>query len=226
MAKIITEIGFEEWVRFLFDHPVPVGDAKAWYWDTEASLVELGSECEVAYATKLFKRGGEMLVGWNDAQIDQGLWLLIGESSPAAIYSLADTEVAVAKRVACVHAIERLFEQLFVPRCTPHLSHLDEAGSGALNAVCYMWWDIFPLSAKPRIEERGDIDAACISVMERTLRMPSIACQESALHGLGHWVRYYPDPCERIVADYLKGSGKLRREIVEYAERALTGRVL
>ena len=33
-----------------------------------------------------------------------------------------------------------LFEKVMAVRCTQYLSHLSEAGAGALNTSCYMWW--------------------------------------------------------------------------------------
>ncbi len=42
--------------------------------------------------------------------------------------------------------------------------------------------------------------------MARTLAIPHLACQEGALHGLGHWQRAYPDRVAAIV-DGARGRG-------------------
>jgi len=45
--------------------------------------------------------------------------------------------VPLAARLRCVQACGSLFRKLFLPRCSPHLSHRDEPGRSPLNAVCY-----------------------------------------------------------------------------------------
>ena len=219
---MITYLTFEQWVRYVFDHPVTV---PAWHWDPEAESADLPPLRIIAYATKLFEGCGGLLDAYSDAQVNQGLWFLISETSPH-LYALADTSIPLEERLHCIRSISALFEQCFVPRCAPRLSHLDEIGADTLNCVCYMWWDIFPLRAQPANIERREIDKACLTVMETTLRLPSIACQESALHGLGHWGRFYPDVCEGIAATYMKEHEGSRIELWRYAERARYGEIL
>jgi hypothetical protein len=216
MGKILTELSFDEWVRHIFDHPVT---DPAWHWDIDADYAKLEPRRVVAYATELFERAGVLLTPYSDAQTNQGLWFLISEaSSPLDV--LSEGAVPAAERVRCIRAIASLFEQCLAPRCTPHLSHQDESGAGPLNLVCYMWWDIFPLYGKPEDATRREIDAACISVMEATLELPSIACQESALHGLGHWGLYYGDQCQGIISRFMERHPEMRPELREYAARA------
>src|SRR6266571_1003047 len=59
----------------------------------------------------------------------------------------SEQKITLGDRVRCVEAVASLFAQLFVPRCTPHLSHLGETEAGSLNGVCHMWWDGFPCLA-------------------------------------------------------------------------------
>jgi hypothetical protein len=47
---------------------------------------------------------------------------------------LYSTDVPIENRVRCVEAVASLFSQLFVPRCTPYLSHLSEPEVGPLKA--------------------------------------------------------------------------------------------
>ena len=200
----------------MFDHPV---NDPAWYWDTDADYAELASECVITYAASLFERAGGLLAPYGDAQVNQGLWFLISESG-SPLYALGEAGIPLKQRVRCIHSMTTLFEQCLATRCTPHLSHLDEPGAGALNSVCYMWWDIFPLYGQPEDVARREIDAACLSVMEATLELPSVACQENALHGLGHWGLSYESRCQSIVSAFLRREQSLRPELRTYAERA------
>ena len=120
-------------------------------------------------------------------------------------------------------AIGALFAKLFAPRCSPHLSHLDEAGASALNVSCYMWWDLIPFLGRPDDPARREIDDACLGVMERTLDLDSIACRESALHGLGHWHGGYPRRVESAIDAFLGAHPDLRPELVRYARSARSG---
>jgi hypothetical protein len=62
--------------------------------------------------------------------------------------------------------------------------------------------------------------------MERILELDSIACQEGALHGLGHWQREYPGEVERIVDRFLESRGGLDARLIDYAKAARCGCVL
>ena len=57
------------------------------------------------------------------------------------------------------------------------------------------------------------------------LAIPHDACRESALHGIGHWVRHYSQLAD-IVDQFLSGTPGLRPELVTYAESAKAGNVL
>lgn len=222
MGKILTDLSFDDWVRHLFDHSVA---KPAWYLDDDADTAAVEPGRVITYATDLFARSAELLAAYADDQANQGLWCLISEvSSP--LYALAEESVPLEQRANCIRSVSTVFEQCFVPRCTAHLSHLNEPGAGALNSVCYMWWDIFPLCGQPEDTARREINEACLSVMESTLQLPSIACQESALHGLGHWGLSYRGRCRSIISTFMKRHGNLRPELREYAARAKESRVL
>lgn len=216
MSKVLTDLSFDEWMRHIFDHPVA---NPAWHWDEEADYAELKPQRVVIYATELFQHAGLLLAPYSDAQVNQGLWFLLLEGA-SPLYALTDVSIPLEQRLHCIHSILTVFEQCFVVRCTPHLSHLDEPGAGALNPICYMWWDNFPLHGQPKDTARREIDEACLSVMETTLQLPSVACQESALHGLGHWGLYYKSQCQGIISTFMLRHCDLRPELKEYAARA------
>ena len=217
-----TDIPFEEWIRRIFDHPVA---EPAWHWSADYEHVGLQPRQTVAYTTRLFEHAGVLLAPYTDGQANQGLYFLISPGS-SPLWALNDVEVPVSEKVCCIRAITRVFESCFAARCTPHLSHINESGGGSLNVVCHMWWDIFVVHGEPTNPAHREIDAACLSVMESTLELPSVACQESALHGLGHWILDYPDRCRNIVARFLQRHPELRPELLEYAERARVGDVM
>lgn len=86
-----------------------------------------------------------------------------------------------------------------------------------------MWWDIFPTWGDESESER---DHQIIEGMRQSLSIDSEACQESTLHGLGHWQGTYPDTVEEIIDEFLDGDPKIRPELRNYALSAKKGMVL
>lgn len=108
---------------------------------------------------------------------------------------------------------------MFQRRCEARLSHLVVGGSqNPLNTTCHMWWDLFPSWGTPR----RDIDDAALAAMISILELDSLACQESALHGLGHWQPAYPDRVGAAIEGLLRSS-RHRDELRAYAAAAQRG---
>ncbi|MCH8980304.1 MAG: hypothetical protein IH945_13855, partial [Armatimonadetes bacterium] len=218
-----TDLTFEQWVVHMFDQPVP---RKKWYLydrgDADEAFLEPTTVLE--YTTRLFRDCGSLLEPYSDAQLNQALWHLGGATGD--LYCLADRSLPLDDRLACVASMTFVYEQCFLPRCTDHLGHRSEKGNVPLNSICYMWWDIFPLYGQPKDEHRHEIDEACLTVMDLALGLSSVACQESALHGLGHWQRSYPERCGQIVRSFIKSNQAARADLLKYAEQASKGMVL
>jgi hypothetical protein len=66
-----------------------------------------------------------------------------------------------------------------------------------------MWWDIIPIYGQPDVPERSELDQEILGMLESTLQLDSIACRESALHGLGRWPHYYPVQVGKIIDAFL-----------------------
>ena len=94
-----------------------------------------------------------------------------------------------------------------------------------INTVTYMWWESFPGFANPDDSQRALVDDAELECLERILTLGSIACQEAALHGLGHWVRR-AQRCAEIIDRYLGSDRAAVPELVSYAKAARGGCIL
>ena len=233
MSKVPTNVPFEEWVSQIFAHAV---EREGWYWaeDVDSEAYELNPVRLVAHTTQLCEKSASVLAPFTDAQVDQGFWFLVG--SPSELDVLGADVVPLPDRLRCIRSIFSLFEECFAIRCTSHLSHMDESGVGPMNSICYMWWDFLwhlitqwrdaeflrqiPVQYQLRATDQDVIDAACISVMESILEIPSIACQESAIHGLGHWGRFRPERCHPVIAAFFERHPDVRPELRRYALKA------
>jgi hypothetical protein len=217
-----ADLSYEEWIDYVFDHAVPFNEPK-WYHGSDEDWWHPRPEQAIDYLTRLFENPAPLADQFADSQIGQGLWYLIDNGAGAHCAYLINGAVPIEDRVACIEAMQSLFARLFQPRCTPILRHLDEPGGDLLNGVCYMWWDIIPLAAFSKPRQPDPIHEATLGVMRATLRLPNPACQESALHGLGHWARAYPEFTAATIDAYLAANPKLRPELVRYAQAARSG---
>ena len=134
------------------------------WWDPEPAQA-------VAYLTHLFEEPEPPLYWFTDAQIAQGLTYLVSTSATGDKCWLYAPEVPITERIRCVDAVASLFAKLFLPRCTPHLSHLREPVTGPLNIVCYMWWDEFPCIALPGDPHYHTLHRHALQAMERVLTL-------------------------------------------------------
>lgn len=174
---------------------------------------------------RVFNSTAEILREFGDERVAIGLQNLVSPNSSDELTFLNDGSVNEVLRLRVIAAMKVVFKDCFLPRCTPQLLHLEEKEGNPLNGTCYMWWEHVPLFGAPDDPARKNIDAAAIDVMKDTLRMPSVAVQESALHGLGHWVLEYPAVVEPIIDDYLKNANIEREELRAYAKKARTGMI-
>lgn len=225
MGKQLKNLTFDQWVTYVFDHPVE--DLKnAWYWDIDRDWWEETPAETIQFLTRAFENAAEVFRPYSDAQLNQGLWFIASNACSNHMFALLDESVPWPAQQRCIASIHQLYEQCFARRCTPHLSHIDEAGVGPLNMVCYMWWDILPFYGQPDVPARKELDQAILQVMESTLQLDSIACRESALHGLGHWQHYYPEQVGEIINRFSMRFRDLPKKLEAYMVNAFTGYVL
>lgn len=224
-GRRLTDLSYEDWIEHVFSHEVRKYQAQ-WYFDADADWWDGPAALTISHMTRFFADPEPPLTYFADSQIAQGLNYLIDSGASGQLLALSEVSVPLEARLACVRAIENLFVKLFAARCRPHLSHLDEAGSGPLNGICYMWWDIYPFAPGAEGPDLRAFEEAVVTVMERSLQIPSPACQESALHGLGHWLRADADRITVIIDRFLDDNPDLRPALRAYAHSARSGCVL
>jgi len=215
-------MSFEDWVEAIFHH-----EEMNWWFEDEFWIPGM-EQPPIAYLARLFENAGEVLAPYSDVQLKQGLWFVASNGASDYMFALLDTEIAWEARQRAVRGMIALYEQVFMPRCTPHLGHLDDGEQGAspLNMTCYMWWDILPISGRPANPDQRALDDEILFVMHQTLGLDSMACQESALHGLGHWHSAYPKRVEAMIDGFLANHADADTDLITYAKAARKGAVL
>ncbi len=225
MGRQLKDLSFEQWLGFVFDHPV-TELTNAWYWDLDRDWWDENPADCIRFLTQSFENADHVFQPYDDAQLNQGLWFIVSNACSNHMFALMAEGVPWSDRRRCIYSIHQLYEKCFAKRCTPHLSHIDEPGAGPLNMVCYMWWDIIPLYGRPDVPERKEFDQDILQVMESTLQLDSIPCRESALHGLGHWQHQYPQQVGEIINRFSLSHRNLPKTLETYMTDAFTGYVL
>jgi hypothetical protein len=208
----MTEL-YDQWLRALFDRPDDAG--REWYWDSGLDI-EATDEQKVVLLGRTFQRCGSDLTRFTDRQVSNGLSYIFNNSVSDTVYLLCQKGGAEEPRIDAVRQMKHLYRDCFARRCSPVLSHLS-AAAGPLNGICYMLWDVTPLTAWQDV---------VLDVMEDALYVPHDACIESALHGLGH---RHPQNKERIagiIDRFLATVKGLNPDLRQYARAAREGSVL
>jgi len=100
------------------------------------------------------------------------------------------------------------------------------ASNSSVNGVCYMWWDGFPCLALASDPNLPTMQETALRTMARILDFKSLACQESALHGLGHWQGTDDRQVSAIIDGFLEANPGIDARLIGYANSARCGCVL
>ncbi len=226
---------YSKWIQHVFDHPVHDPE---WYWDDEYWEHGLqpwnefeGTVEALGFMTQLFSRPQFLMELYSTDQIGQGLWYLTccAASDYLEPLSLASTSEAI--KCEWLDSVLILHEQLFSKICSHYYGHLNNGPEpdNEANGACYMFWDnaedflLDDLEAPPLVTDKVCLKA--VSIMDATLQIRSAACQESALHGLGHWHRWNSAIVEEKIDRFLASDLPVSNEIRNYARKARTGKI-
>jgi len=220
----LRDLTFEGFVEFQFGRAVRL-HGNPWYFDADGDWWWPEPRTGIAFLTRLFAEGATVLECYHDDQIAQGLTGLVNTMAVGDQPWMRDPVTPAEARAAVWNAVAVFFGDVLAPRCVPELGHVATEAASPLNTVTYMWWESFPGFTNPDDPGRALVDDAELAALERILELDSAACQEAALHGLGHWVRQ-EGRCEAIVDRYLASGKAAMPELVAYAEAARCGCVL
>jgi hypothetical protein len=217
-------VTFEQWVQNVFDHPVREPE---WYWDEDFDVLweslGLSDALTVRYLTRIFLEPYR-LKRYSLDQVGQGIWFLIGESSPGEPgYALLRPEVALPERLACIQAMAEFFRNFVMPAAPGPA----DTNSDPFHSACFMWWDLFWHTFTDEEQRAGtpELHRTCLKVLTEILNLPSELCRLSALHGLNHWHSHprYAEKVEQIVDAFLGKTPDLTPSVLEYAQKARLG---
>ena len=199
------EADMKTWMYLLFGGSHRLGDR-------QIELYEFCIPSEITFRrlAQVFEDCSNLLAPYSDETLNRAFWDL-----SSVWYALGDDSIPEDLRRRVINSFVTLFRELFAKRCSPVLGERSEQGS-PLNSACYMWWDFDCWYSIPGTE--------LVEAMRSILAINHAACQESALHGLGHWLhRQQAAAVERIVDEFLKREADLRPELRKYAQAVRIG---
>ena len=206
---------YKEWIGFIFDNEAAESDL-------DGDEFKASNEEIVELIRLTCFHCGTDLKNHSNHQVDKGLCRLFYPFD-AYVFSFEDPDVDCKDIVMSLQSIQYLYLDLFNERCDPVLSYLDEPTDNPLNGVCYMLWDVTPLSFWNNNPNRKQYYSAIATVMEKALYLSNPACVESALHGLGHIQNYAEELVGQILDRFLEKQKNLRPELICYANNARIG---
>ncbi len=220
----MAAVRYSEWLEHVFDRPVTPG---GWYFDEENTSFD-ASEIEiVALVARTLENCGADLARYSDEQVNHGLKYIFEAGCSDTVHALMSDDVPAGLRLQALSAIKTLYRDCFGPRCAPVLGHVNAPGANPLNFICYMLWDVSPLSYWERkaSPERTRFYDAVVDVLEDALTSTNPACVESALHGLGHLLSSHVERVTRVIAAYLGENVFVSPELKKYAQQASVGNI-
>jgi hypothetical protein len=217
---------FDQWIDDIFDRPVedPYQASYRRRWLEQSPAVAL------EYVARLFENPCGYLSGYSDEQIGQGIYIVVSQSCSDHFSFIAGGDVDLALRKRCIRSLENLSRELFAPRCSENVWIYTKP----LNQTCDLLWDLVVYGTNStdwnsdgvRWGVRNpEIDEEVLDTLSRIVAIPNVACQQSALHGLGHLVDF-AGLGSTVIQRYLDDNPDLRDDLRRYAENALLGRVM
>jgi hypothetical protein len=156
--------------------------------DAAALAAEMPPRDALDLMTRLFLNCGSLLEPFTDQQVAEGLVFLSAAGQSEWMNYIYDPSIGRESRFGCIRSIEAVYRDCFAIRCqNDHATRSSDLNT--LDTVCFMWWDRFPSGGLSTTsdEEREAVHIELVDVIAKTLQIENAACQESALHGLGHF---------------------------------------
>jgi hypothetical protein len=145
---------YQQQLNYVFNRPV---DGPLWYWQSREEECPFGEEEDAMTAflfyEQLCRQPGADLTPYTDAQIGLGLTYLFDGGLCNLAHGFMTAPVPAERKAAALRALSTLFKEVFAPRCARVLSAGSQEASPPLGYICYMFWDVMPLSGWIKFED-------------------------------------------------------------------------
>ena len=218
-------LNHQQQLDYIFDRQITKIE---WYYGGNEGKYPFddGEFHEFYFLEKLFQNPAADLEKFSNDQISLGFNYIFSNTCSEMAENFRDFDISFDRKLKVIFSLFNLFEQIFEPRSERVLSANSQSVLSKINYVCYMFWDITPLSFAGRIPkaDANQYYQAIATVMQRCLYLQNPACIKSGLHGLGHLAYQYPNIIEPIIDQFLQ-TEKLNLALIDYAKSARMGQI-
>ena len=209
--RFLTIPTYDDWL----EDAVTGGDAGIYVDD--ASTVNV-------YAIRFNRDIASIVAAYGEEQINKAIWHIYGATS-GYMWDAMDKSLNT-RRVEFMTSVKDLYTNGFARFCSPYFGHLDRGPKNArpMNSACYMLWDMDGIEC-PAINGDTELLAASVDVLTHALGLDNLACNESALHGLGHLATMFAAKTSPPINAFLRRKN-LPVELRDYALNAKAGSIL
>jgi hypothetical protein len=225
---------YQVWIDEIFNRKQVDEFDLDWSDDFCDRLYKMEGEEILRLISLTFEQSGTDLMPFSDVQASFGINFLTNETRDP-MHAVYDINIPLAIRRQTIESFVPLYRDFFTKRCDDCFS---SDTKNPLNTRCYKLWysdhpDIYCF-----LQGNGpDANEMCetfIDMLEKILFIPHTACQESALHGLGHSImrcsfsKEYPKSYSRrmlVVIDQNLQSSIGNKNLIQYAKQAKTGQI-
>jgi len=192
--------------------------------DGNSSLSVDDSATVNEYAIRFNNEIAGIVAQHGEDPVNKAIWYIYSSAS-GYMWGAMDKSLGT-KRAHFMESVNSLYANGFAQYCSQYYGHLDNGPESvrSMNSACYMLWDMDGLEC-PALNGDSELLNASFDVLSNALRLESLACNESALHGLGHLATNHRGLTSPPIDEFLRRKN-LPSEIREYAKTAKAGYVL
>lgn len=166
----MTSSLYQTQLHYVFNRPIT---EPRWYWQTCEEESPFGEEEDALTAflfyEQLCQQPGLDLAAYSDEQVGQGLIYLFDGAVSNLVHGFKAADVPIARKVAALRALSVLFREVFAPRCPAVLSSHSRESLGPLSYICYMFWDVTPLSTFLKYKDKDALLLSALNTMSESL---------------------------------------------------------
>jgi hypothetical protein len=175
-----------------------------------------------AYLTRFNLEIVDLVSRFGEEAITKAIWHRYGACG-GDIWNATEPVLGRA-RVEFMRSVKSLYLDGFAGHCSHHFGHIDSGPEcpRPLNGPCHMLWDMDGIECRAINGDDEMLDLS-LEVLAHALVLDHPACQESALHGLGHLLSTDPDRVRPLIQHGYLQTRVVEPELRAYAQTALDG---
>lgn len=212
-----STLTFDEWFKIISSF-----ENRDAMWEADQRVHDLPPNQAADYLERLFNESSTICKDLQPVPLSHMIWFFQGICS-SYWWEVREPEVPIEKQVSTVLALKCFYTDFLDSYLLITPGDLHEA-----ETAVYMMWDMDCLEGAAMFPESNSSEHLVdpiFEVLRAALRCKAHACQQSALHGLGHLAHYHPERVHAEIDWALAEKGRLHANLLSYAHDARKGMI-